>query len=286
VEQPCKRIQQLLYSSSLVGVGLLFAVSSLAAQTTLPSGSSGTNQGLAGSLGGASATSGTGSFAFGSSSVGTSGTTSGSSLGGLFNPGQAGINAGNQTSNQGLSSSTSNSLLGAGTGNLAYPYYANPLYEGWPGNLGKPPGGWAAPLYPGSTYTAPGSTGSNLGGLSGFGSSGFANISNSASAASGGTGGVRRPAYVTKVVFPVRPKPPGEMQSDLRDVFARSSALAQHSDVQVHVDGQAVVLKGEVADDRERRLVEGMVRLTPGVREVLNQLVIREVLPPPKLLGK
>jgi osmotically-inducible protein OsmY len=72
------------------------------------------------------------------------------------------------------------------------------------------------------------------------------------------------------------------MQSELRDLVARSSAFAQLSDVQVHVDGQAVVLKGEVADDRERRLVEGMIRLTPGVREVRNELEVRVVLPPPK----
>jgi BON domain len=271
VEQPCKLIQQLLCSSSLAGIGLLFGVSSLvaqtmspsgAAQTTSPSGASGSNQ----------------SFGFGTSSVGSSGTAFGSSFGGLSNTGQAGINASNQISNQGLSSSTGNSLLGAGTGNLAYPYYANPLYQGWPGNLGKTPGGWAVPLNQSSTFGTLGSAGSAPGGLSGFGGPGFANISN----ASGAAGGVRRPAYITTVVFPVRPTPSGQMQSDLRGLLARSSALARLSNVHVHVDGQAVVLKGEVADDRERRLVEGMVRLTPGVREVLNELEVREVLPQPK----
>src|SRR5262249_47724262 len=112
-----------------------------------------------------------------------------------------------------------------------------------------------------------------------LGSSGYANIN---TPMGGGIGGVRRPAYVTTVVFPTRPTSPFQMQSQLRDIVARSSALAPNSDVQVTIEGQAVVLKGEVADERERRLVEAMVRLTPGVRDVRNELEVRVVLPQPK----
>jgi osmotically-inducible protein OsmY len=35
-----------------------------------------------------------------------------------------------------------------------------------------------------------------------------------------------------------------------------------------------VILRGRVADDDERRLAEGMVRMEPGVREVRNELII------------
>ena len=42
--------------------------------------------------------------------------------------------------------------------------------------------------------------------------------------------------------------------------------------VQVQVDGSAVVLRGAVRDGDEARLVEGLVRLTPGVGRVANEL--------------
>jgi len=167
--------------------------------------------------------------------------------------------------------------MGAGTGNLAYPYYGNPLYQGWPGNMGRQPGGWGVPLYQSTAFGTLGATG----GAAGLSGTGFANINNSFGGATGGAGGVRRPAYVTTVVFPVRPTPPRQIENDLRDVIARSSALAGY-DVQVRVVGPTVVLTGEVGDDRDRRLAESMVRLTPGVRDVRNELEVRPVLPPPK----
>jgi osmotically-inducible protein OsmY len=38
------------------------------------------------------------------------------------------------------------------------------------------------------------------------------------------------------------------------------------------MDGSTVVLRGSVRDDHERRLAEALVRLTPGVRAVRNEL--------------
>ena len=35
-----------------------------------------------------------------------------------------------------------------------------------------------------------------------------------------------------------------------------------------------IVLVGQVASEREFRLIEGMARTTPGVRDVLNELKI------------
>lgn len=273
---------------NLAGIVLLSAASALVAQTSSPSGATGFSQGFGGSTGGA------GSVPVGQSllgitgsslgsSVGATGNTSGSSVGGMPMTGQGGLNLTNPAFTQSQAVNPANSRLGAGTGNLLSPYYANPLYAGWPGNVGKDPGGWGVPLYQASTVGTGGFAGSTFGGLSGLGGPGFANISNFSSGAAA-IGGVRRPAYVSTLVFPVRTIPSGQMQIALRDIVKRSSALSQHGDVQVHVDGQTVVLSGEVADDRERRLVEGMVRLTPGVREVRNELQTRQLLPPPRLV--
>ena len=57
----------------------------------------------------------------------------------------------------------------------------------------------------------------------------------------------------------------------------RLARLAPHvtrlpDQVQVVIDGPWVVLRGSVANDREARVVEGMVRLTPGVRGIRNEL--------------
>ena len=41
------------------------------------------------------------------------------------------------------------------------------------------------------------------------------------------------------------------------------------------MDQGVVVLTGQVENARERRLVEGMVRLTPGVLEVRNELQVK-----------
>ena len=44
--------------------------------------------------------------------------------------------------------------------------------------------------------------------------------------------------------------------------------------IAIEVEGGTVVLKGQVSDDDQRRLVEGMMRLTPGVRDVRNELKV------------
>ena len=38
--------------------------------------------------------------------------------------------------------------------------------------------------------------------------------------------------------------------------------------------GNVIVLRGKVASEDERRLVEGMVRLEPGVHDVQNDLEV------------
>ncbi|MBX9579943.1 MAG: BON domain-containing protein [Gemmataceae bacterium] len=82
-------------------------------------------------------------------------------------------------------------------------------------------------------------------------------------------------AYPAQVRFAAPPVTPTAVQADLRGVIDRTptSMLANPAGVQVQVaDGNTVVLRGAVRDEDEARLVEGLVRLTPGVRGIKNEL--------------
>ncbi len=71
------------------------------------------------------------------------------------------------------------------------------------------------------------------------------------------------------------------VRTDLQGVLVRSSSLPSARDIQVAMDGSVVVLRGPVSNDDERRLAENLVRLTPGVHDVRNELQVRETAPPP-----
>jgi hypothetical protein len=62
--------------------------------------------------------------------------------------------------------------------------------------------------------------------------------------------------------------------NSVRGVIERSTYVPSKANIQVTVQGTTVQLQGQVASDKERRLVEGMVRTTPGVRDVVNQLTV------------
>jgi osmotically-inducible protein OsmY len=62
------------------------------------------------------------------------------------------------------------------------------------------------------------------------------------------------------------------VQTDLQSIIDRSSRLPSRSRIAVSYDGSVVVLRGEVRDEKERRLAEGILRLSPGVREIRNEL--------------
>lgn len=74
---------------------------------------------------------------------------------------------------------------------------------------------------------------------------------------------------------------------ELRQILDRSSALASvRSNIQVGSAGGVIVLRGRVSDEHERRIAEGLMRLTPGVREVRNELIVpTTTLPPPMRSG-
>jgi len=117
-----------------------------------------------------------------------------------------------------------------------------------------------------------GAAGGALGGTAAV-NSGLAGANNGAPA---GVGVTRTaPAYVATIGFSTTPLSPSRLAVDLQDTIARSSQLPSRGNIQVSMDGSAVILRGEVADESERRLAEGMMRLTPGVHEVQNELTVR-----------
>jgi hypothetical protein len=69
------------------------------------------------------------------------------------------------------------------------------------------------------------------------------------------------------------PYTPVRVQTDLRKMFDASTSFSGGKAIEVQVlDSGVVVLRGTVKDEDEVRLVEGMTRLTPGVRDVKNEL--------------
>ncbi len=64
---------------------------------------------------------------------------------------------------------------------------------------------------------------------------------------------------------------PLTFRSDLQESLNRGG-LASIGNIRVMSDGQRVVLRGRVRDLSESRTAEGLMRLTPGVRDVVNEL--------------
>jgi len=69
---------------------------------------------------------------------------------------------------------------------------------------------------------------------------------------------------------------PETLATNLRDVLDRSTKLSDPAAIQVAVqpDG-VVVLRGTAKDEDEVRLAENMLRLTPGIRGVRNEVQSR-----------
>ena len=93
------------------------------------------------------------------------------------------------------------------------------------------------------------------------------------------TGIVRNPQYSTGLSdeIPMVMHAAAKVQADLRSVIDRSSFVKSKGTIQINVGDNTVQLVGQVGNEKEYRLVEGMVRTMPGVageRDVLNELKI------------
>ena len=86
----------------------------------------------------------------------------------------------------------------------------------------------------------------------------------------------RQISYTATLKFAAPTTTAPAMQVKLRDILNSSVRVTGSENVQIITDGTAVVLRGEVASRDQAQLVEGMIRLTPGVRVVQNELIYPE----------
>jgi osmotically-inducible protein OsmY len=66
-----------------------------------------------------------------------------------------------------------------------------------------------------------------------------------------------------------------QVSTSLQSVVAQSSRLSANRNINVTMDGNTVVLKGFVDTPRDSRIAEGLARVTPGVRDVRNELQVK-----------
>ena len=151
------------------------------------------------------------------------------------------------------------------TSNANVKWYGNPYSMGLPSNFvaNSPTATFGKVIYTSTTQSTPSASTATTT------ANGFAT-----------TGTMRNPAYITVLSddLPAVVHKSDVLQADLRDVIARSTRLPSKNNVQVRVNGGAVVLTGLVSTDRERQVVEGIVTMTPGVRgfAVQNQLQVMQ----------
>jgi BON domain len=263
-------MRNLFLSGLVVLASALPAFAQVGGSTGLSGGlsSGGLGGGLSGSsLGGSGVLGGTGSFLGGSSIGGTTlGSVGGSGSSGSF----LGATSGSTTTRSGTSGSQT-----VGSTTFLGPYFGNPLSVGIAystANSNDTPT-FGVPLY---TITGVGGTGSSTyGGLAGASGTGGSAVTATPSFSATSVGVRRAPAYTTTLAFTYQPEPPSRVQADLQQAFARSQRLANRNNIRVDMDGPTIVLRGTVADDHERRLAEAMARLTPGVRDLRNELNVR-----------
>jgi hypothetical protein len=91
----------------------------------------------------------------------------------------------------------------------------------------------------------------------------------------------RGPSYTASPAFEDRPAGPNVNPSEVERMLARSTALRFPRQIHVVVEELAIVLRGSVASEGDRRLAESLVRLTPGVYQVRNELRVAVISPQP-----
>jgi osmotically-inducible protein OsmY len=64
------------------------------------------------------------------------------------------------------------------------------------------------------------------------------------------------------------------LRNDLQSLLQRSSALRDAGNIQLVVSDSRVILRGRVRTPRDRRLAEALIRMTPGVQDVQNNLQV------------
>jgi hypothetical protein len=178
---------------------------------------------------------------------------------------------GSQSTNTGRGGGGSNNI--PTQSNPFQTYYANPLAAGMgvAGSTTTTKTAFGQPLY--KQTTTSGTNTGNYGGRGGSTLSGYAGAATSP--VSGSSMGMRRDAiYTSTVDFRVPPVTQLAVRADLQQIIGASTSLPSKDNIKVMSDGSVVVLRGSVANVEESKLAEGLVRLTPGVYNVRNELQV------------
>jgi hypothetical protein len=119
------------------------------------------------------------------------------------------------------------------------------------------------PIYTTAT-TGVGTTGAGQGATRANGVTGFSNTAVS-----------RIPRYTTNLGegIPYVAHPAPQMQAELQGIIARSSLLKNKGQIRVAVEGDVVVLSGQVGSESESRLAANVLRTVNGIGMIDNQLV-------------
>jgi hypothetical protein len=263
-----KTLKIWLRSIALAGVGVLAFTGVASAQTTGGGGAGGPSLAGGGGVGGGAGGAGMGGGGMGGGGAGGASGTMGPTATASLGP-TAGL--GPTVAIGGTNSLIQNAGSISGVPSTANPwrtYYNNVLQLG----LSTSPvgtysssaaGGFGQPLYSSVISTQQQSS--------------TAAISTQSQQMGFSTWGMRRaPSYYTALSedLPVRVHAPAKLKQDLYAVLQRSSSLPSKQNIEIQVQDSVVILRGQVSGPRERRLAEALIRLSPGVYDVQNELQI------------
>lgn len=285
-------LKRLVWAAGVAGVIAFTATPGFAQQGGGGGGGTGGGGGGGGLGGGGTGGGGTGGGGTGGGGLGGGGTGGGGLGGGGGGTGGGGAGGGGL----GGSALTGTTLMGmeaapsitapgaAGAGssvidasNIFANTFGNPQFQGLVANKAAGPGGFGSPLF-GTTGGGTGGAagGRNTGGRAGQG--GQRGGMGGMGGANGGNSGivVQLPvqiSYPAVARFAAPPVAPTQLQADISGMIARSAgAISNPAGVQVLTNGNIVILRGAVKDEDEARLIEGMVRLTPGLGGLQSEL--------------
>ncbi|MEZ6143673.1 MAG: BON domain-containing protein [Zavarzinella sp.] len=118
------------------------------------------------------------------------------------------------------------------------------------------------------------------GGATGFGGGATGGLGGGRAGGVGGAGSTQMaggPNVITyTATFRFTPKVPQipQIVTDLQAMLQRSTTISNPAGIRIEEANGAILLTGRAANDDERRLIEGMIRLTPGVRQIRNQITV------------
>jgi hypothetical protein len=77
-----------------------------------------------------------------------------------------------------------------------------------------------------------------------------------------------------QVSFDFQPRPQGEVSTKLAGRLGSILSLGESSSIEVLVEGDVAILRGEVASERDRRMAGLIVLLEPGIADSRNELTV------------